>query len=39
MAGLFEKDLRILLQRKQTFVLFLVIAIVLGFTTEGTFVV
>lgn len=39
MAGLFDKDLRILLQRKQAIVLFLAIAVVLGFSTGGTFVV
>lgn len=39
MAGLFDKDLRILLQRKQAILLFLAIAVVLGFSTGGTFVV
>lgn len=39
MAGLFDKDLRILLQRKQTIVIFLAIAVILGFSTGGTFVV
>ena len=39
MAGLFDKDLRILLQRKQAIVMFLVIAVILGFSTGGTFVV
>lgn len=39
MAGLFDKDLKILLQRKQAIVLFLAIAVVLGFSTGGTFVV
>ena len=39
MAGLLEKDIRLLLQRKQAIVMFLVIAVVLGFSTEGTFIV
>lgn len=39
MAGLFDKDLKIILQRKQMIVLFLVLAVVLGFSTGGTFVV
>lgn len=39
MAGLFDKDLKILLQRKQAIVLFLAIAVVLGFSAGGTFVV
>ena len=39
MAGLFDKDLRILLQGKQAIVMFLVIAVILGFSTGGTFVV
>ena len=39
MAGLFDKDLRILLQRKQAIVIFLAIAVILGFSTGGTFVV
>ena len=39
MAGLFDKDLRILLQRKQAIVMFLAIAVILGFSTGGTFVV
>ena len=39
MAGLFDKDLRILLQRKKTIVIFLALAIILGFSTGGTFVV
>lgn len=39
MAGLLEKDIRLLLQRKQAIVMFLVIAVVLGFSTGGTFVV
>ena len=39
MTGLFDKDLRILLQRKQAIVIFLAIAVILGFSTGGTFVV
>ena len=39
MAGLLEKDIRLLLQRKQAIVMFLVIAVVLGFSTGGTFIV
>ena len=38
MAGLFEKDIRLLLRRKQMLVLFLALAVVLGFTQEGTFI-
>ncbi|HOA80490.1 MAG TPA: ABC-2 transporter permease [Defluviitaleaceae bacterium] len=38
MAGLFEKDIRLLLRRKQTLVLFLALAVVIGFTQEGTFI-
>lgn len=37
MAGLFIKDLRLLLQRKQTVVLFLVIALMVGFSKDGNF--
>lgn len=39
MAGLFDKDFRIILQRRNTIVLFLVIAVIFGFSMEGTFVV
>ena len=38
MAGLVEKDLRLLLQRKQIMVAFLALAVMLGYTTEGTFI-
>jgi ABC-2 type transport system permease protein len=38
MAGLFEKDIRLFLQRRQALVLFLALAVVLGFTQEGTFI-
>ncbi len=39
MAGLFVKDIRLLLQRKQTLILFLVVALFMGFTMEGTFII
>lgn len=39
MRGLFEKDIRLLLQRKQTLVLFAIIAVFMGYTMEGTFIV
>ena len=38
MAGLVEKDLRLLLQRKQIMGAFLALAVMLGYTTEGTFI-
>ena len=39
MAGLLEKDVRLLMQRKQAIVMFLIIAVVLGFSSMGTFIV
>ncbi|MGN0495543.1 MAG: ABC-2 transporter permease [Lachnospiraceae bacterium] len=39
MSGLMEKDIRILLQRKQTLVVFLVIAIILSVTQGSYFIV
>lgn len=39
MSGLMEKDIRILLQRKQTLVVFLVIAVVLSVTQSSYFIV
>ncbi|NMB42565.1 MAG: ABC-2 transporter permease [Clostridiales bacterium] len=38
MAGLIEKDIRLLLGRKQNIILILLLAIVLGLTQEGTFI-
>ncbi len=38
MAGLIEKDMRLLLRRKNTFVLFLALAVALGLTQKGTFI-
>ena len=38
MSGLFEKDLRLLCQNRQTLVLFLMMAGFLGLTQNGTFV-
>ena len=35
MAGLFDKDLRILLQRKQAIILFLAIAVIIGVIVQG----
>ena len=37
MAGLLEKDIRLIMQRKQMLLLFVVIAVVLGFSQDGTF--
>ena len=39
MTGLLDKDLRLILQRKQAIIMFLVIAVILGFSTSGIFVV
>lgn len=39
MAGLFEKDLRLILKRKQFLVVFLAIAIMMGVNADGSFVV
>lgn len=38
MAGLLEKDIRLIMQRKQMLLLFVVIAVVLGFSQDGTFI-
>lgn len=38
MAGLLEKDVRLLMQRKQILLLFLVIAVVLGFSQDSIFI-
>lgn len=38
MAGLLEKDVRLIMQRKQMLLLFVVIAVVLGFSQDGTFI-
>ncbi|MCI5919161.1 MAG: ABC-2 transporter permease [Roseburia sp.] len=38
MAGLIEKDIRLLLQRKALLILFFVISIVVGFAKDGTFI-
>ena len=39
MLGLLEKDLRLTLSRKQTLVIFIVAALVMGMTMDGTFLV
>ncbi|MBQ0000780.1 MAG: ABC-2 transporter permease [Clostridiales bacterium] len=39
MAGLLEKDVRLLLRRKQTLILFVVISLVMGMSMDGAFVV
>lgn len=39
MAGLLEKDFRLLLHRKQLFALFVVIALLMGFTMDSSFVI
>lgn len=38
MAGLIDKDIRLLMQRKQTLVLAVGLALIIGFTQEGTFI-
>ena len=38
MAGLLEKDVRLIMQRKQILLLFIVLAVVLGFSQDGTFI-
>lgn len=38
MSGLFEKDVRLILQRKQALIIFFIIALVFGFTIEGSFI-
>ncbi|MGN0395273.1 MAG: ABC-2 transporter permease [Coprococcus sp.] len=38
MAGLIEKDIRIIFQRKQTLILFVALAAMFAFTQEGSFV-
>ena len=37
MRGLFEKDLRLTIQKKQTIVVFVVVALILGISGSGTF--
>ena len=39
MAGLVEKDIRLLLKRKEIIIMFLAISFLLGFTTDGNFVI
>lgn len=39
MTGLMIKDLRLLLQRKQTVLIFLAMTLIIGFTMEGTFII
>lgn len=39
MAGLLEKDFRLFLQRKQFFIAILIIALLLSYSTDGTFIV
>lgn len=38
MVGLFEKDFRLLMQRKQLLILFFIIVVILGFSQESTFI-
>ena len=38
MAGLFEKDIRILMQRKKALLLFLALSIFIGYSQDGTFI-
>ena len=37
MRGLFEKDLRLTLARKQTLLIFIVMALIMGAAMDGTF--
>ena len=37
MAGLFEKDIRILMQRKKALLLFLALSVFIGYSQDGTF--
>lgn len=39
MRGLFEKDIRLLLKRRQTLILLGGVAVFMGFTMEGTFII
>ena len=39
MRGLFEKDLRLTLARKQTLLIFIVMALIMGMTMDGSFLV
>ena len=39
MLGLIEKDLRLTLTRKQTLIIFLAIALFMGISMDGTFVI
>lgn len=39
MNGLFEKDIRLLLQRKKLMIMYLAMAVLLSFTMDGTFLV
>lgn len=38
MAGLFEKDIRLILKRKQALILFIVISVLVGYTNDGSFI-
>lgn len=38
MAGLFEKDIRILMQRKKALLLFLALSVFIGYSQDGTFI-
>lgn len=39
MAGLFEKDFRLLSQRKSTFFIFIIVAVVMGISVGGEFII
>lgn len=39
MLGLLEKDVRLIMQRKQSLIIFLCVTIILGFSMDGSFVV
>ncbi|MBR2528725.1 MAG: ABC-2 transporter permease [Blautia sp.] len=39
MSGLLEKDLRLTVKRKQTLVIFVFMALIMGISTEGTFII
>ena len=39
MSGLFEKDIRLIFQRKQTLAVFLVVAVIMSIAVDGSFIV
>mgnify|MGYP000832345131 CR=1 FL=1 len=39
MAGLFEKDIRLIMQRKNVLMILMLLSVFLAYTQEGTFIV